>query len=142
MKILVLHGPNLNMLEFRDKKHYGNLSLLDIYQSLIDKYQDVNFTFYQSNHEGELIDLIHNSFDYDAILFNLGAYTHTSIALRDALELVNIIKVDVHLSKISEREDFRKINYMKDVSNASFEGMMLDSYFNAVDYILNHDKKI
>ena len=143
MNILVIHGPNLNKLQHRDSKHYGNLSLESIYQHLTNTYNDAQFTFYQSNHEGDLIDVILATLDepYDAILINPGAYTHTSIALRDALEMVQCIKVEVHLSDINQREAFRKIDYIKDVCHAQFMGRQLESYVDAMTYIVSNNKK-
>ena len=138
MNILILHGPNLNMLGRRNKDHYGSFTLDDLYDTISDQYQSVDFTFYQSNYEGELIDIIHQTLDesYDAIIINPGALTHTSIALRDALEMVTILKVEVHLSDINQREEFRKLNYIKDVVDASFMGKKLESYFEAIDFLL------
>ncbi len=136
MNILVIHGPNLNMLGRRDPKHYGSLTLDQIYQALIDRYTSIHFTFYQSNHEGELIDVIHHALDedYQGLIINPGALTHTSIALRDALELIPYPVVEVHLSKIDAREDFRRINVIKDVCQAQFMGKQIESYFEAVDF--------
>ncbi|MBN2268819.1 MAG: type II 3-dehydroquinate dehydratase [Acholeplasmataceae bacterium] len=139
MKILCIHGPNLNMLGKRSKTHYGELTLDQIYESLIDTFEEVEFTFYQSNHEGEILDLIHASIDedYDGLLINPGALCHQSIALRDALEILTIPKVEVHLSNINEREDFRKINYIKDVCQACFMGKKIESYHEAVQFFLH-----
>ena len=87
MNILVLSGPNLNMLGKRDKTHYGVFTLEELYETISDQYPLIDFSFYQSNHEGELLDVIHQAIDdgYDALIINPGALTHTSIALRDAL---------------------------------------------------------
>jgi len=138
MKLLVIHGPNLNMLGKRNPKHYGSMTLNDLYQTLSDEFPDIQFTFFQSNFEGEIIEVIHETFTdaYDAILINPGAYTHTSIAIRDALEMVNLPKVEVHLSDITKREDFRKIDYIKDVVHQTFMGKQVDSYIEAIAYIL------
>ena len=139
MNLLVIHGPNLNMLGYRDSKHYGHMTLEDIYDTLSEEFQDIEFTFFQSNYEGEIIEIIQDVFEtqYDAILINPGAYTHTSIAIRDALEIVKIPKVEVHLSDIDNREDFRKIDYIKDVVNQRFMGKQIDSYIEAIAYILD-----
>ncbi|MBI9072119.1 MAG: type II 3-dehydroquinate dehydratase [Melioribacteraceae bacterium] len=108
MKILVLNGPNLNLLGKRDKTQYGVLTLDDIEKILKDEFKEEYFEFFQSNHEGELIDKLHSAADYfDGVLINPGGYSHTSVAIRDALELCKIPKVEVHLSNISTREDFR-----------------------------------
>ena len=143
MNICVIHGPNLNKLEYRDPIIYGGLSLDALYNMLIALFEDVEFTFYQSNHEGDLIDVILSTFEtpYDAIIINPGAYSHTSIALRDALEMIPIIKVEVHLSDITKRESFRQIDYIKDVCDAQFMGRQFESYVDAVQYIIDQKNK-
>lgn len=110
MNILVLNGPNLNLLGQRDKTTYGADTLADIENSLTDEWPDCSFTFIQSNHEGELIDAIQNAKNdgTDALIANWGGFTHSSVAIRDALELLTIPKVEVHLSNIHGREDFRE----------------------------------
>ncbi len=142
MNILLLHGPNLNMLGRRDPLLYGSMTQDELYDELVNEYQTVEFTFYQSNYEGELIDVIHHAIDenYDALIINPAALTHTSIALRDALELLTIPKVEVHLTNIRQREDFRKVDFIKDVVDACFMGKKLESYFEAVEYLLKHAK--
>lgn len=135
MKIAVIHGPNLNMLGKRNPKHYGTLTLDQIDQTIIDRFSDIDFIFFQSNHEGEIIDFI-QTLTVDALVINAAAYTHTSVAIRDALELLDIIKVEVHLSDITKREDFRKINYIKDVVDQTFYGKKEQSYLEAIEYIL------
>ncbi|MCD4826417.1 MAG: 3-dehydroquinate dehydratase [Acholeplasmataceae bacterium] len=139
MNILVIHGPNLNMLGKRDAKHYGTFTLDDLYAEIADYFVDDEFSFFQSNHEGELIDVIQHAEEenYDALLINPGAYTHTSIAIRDALELIYMPKVEVHLSDIENREDFRKIDYIKDVCHERFMGKKIDSYIEAIQFIKN-----
>lgn len=138
MKLLCLHGPNLNMLGQRNKTIYGSMTLNQLYEDLIEAFPDIDFTFFQSNHEGEILDVIHASIneDYDGLLINPGALCHQSIALRDALEIVTIPKIEVHLSNINEREDFRKINYIKDVCDASFMGKKIESYKEAINFFL------
>lgn len=140
MNILVIHGPNLNMLGRRDPKVYGTMTQDELYDALTEEYQTVEFTFYQSNYEGELIDVIHHTMDenYDALIINPAALTHTSVALRDALEMLTIPKVEVHLSDITKREAFRAIDLIKDVCDACFMGKKLESYFEAVEYVLTH----
>ena len=135
--ILFVHGPNLNKLGKRDKNHYGVLTLEEIYQKLTDTFPDIEFTFYQSNYEGEIIEIILNAIDetYDALIINPGAYTHTSIAIRDALEMVDIPKIEVHLSNLDQREAFRHVNYIKDVCEKTFMGNHIQSYIDAVQYL-------
>ena len=137
MKLLVIHGPNLNMLGYRDESLYGSMTLEDLYELLSDQFQDIDFTFFQSNFEGELIEVIQEtvSGEYDAMLINPGAYTHTSVAIRDALEISPMPKVEVHLSNILEREDFRKIDYIEDVVDARFMGKKIDSYVEAIHFL-------
>lgn len=135
MKIAVIHGPNLNMLGKRNPKHYGTLTLDQIDQTIINRFSDIDFIFFQSNHEGEIIDFI-QTLTVDALVINAAAYTHTSIAIRDALELLDMMKVEVHLSDITKREDFRKINYIKDVVDQTFYGKKEQSYLEAIEYIL------
>lgn len=134
MNIMVLHGPNLNVLEKRNPTLYGGLSQEDIFQHLVNQYQHIDFTFYQTNHEGEMIELIQNIKEVDAIIINLGAWTHYAYAIRDALELTNIIVVDVHLSNLKTREPFRQINILEGLSKKTFMGEKLLSYTKAVDY--------
>ena len=134
MNIMVLHGPNLNVLEKRNPTLYGGLSQEDIFQHLVNQYQHIDFTFYQTNHEGEMIELIQNIKEVDAIIINLGAWTHYAYAIRDALELTNITVVDVHLSNLKTREPFRQINILEGLSKKTFMGEKLLSYTQAVDY--------
>ena len=119
MKILVLNGPNLNLLGDRDKDTYGSETLAEIENTLVESYPEYTFTFIQSNHEGELIDAIHGARKgaADALLANWGGFTHTSVAIRDALELLTLPKVEVHLSNIHAREAFRE---------TSITGKMMD----------------
>ncbi len=137
MKLLVIHGPNLNMLGYRDERQYGSFTLEDLYDELSDYYLDIDFTYFQSNFEGELIEVIQETIDgeYDAILINPGAYTHTSIAIRDALDMIHIPKAEVHLSNIEEREDFRRVDYIFDVVDGRFMGKKIDSYVEAIDFL-------
>lgn len=132
MKILVLNGPNLNLLGDRDKDTYGSETLAEIENTLVESYPEYTFTFIQSNHEGELIDAIHGARKgaADALLANWGGFTHTSVAIRDALELLTLPKVEVHLSNIHAREAFRE---------TSITGKMMDGIitgFGAFSYKL------
>ncbi len=132
MNILVLNGPNLNLLGDRDKETYGSTTLSDIEDSLQLAYPNYTFTFIQSNHEGVLIDAILDAREgsKDALIANWGGFTHTSVAIRDALELLTIPKVEVHLSNIHAREAFRE---------TSITGKMMDGIitgFGAYSYEL------
>jgi len=139
MNILVIHGPNLNMLGRRNPELYGSMTQDELFEVLDSHFDDVDFVFYQSNYEGELIGVIQSVMneEYDAMIINPGALTHTSIALRDALEILAIPKVEVHLSNIDQREAYRKVDYIKEVVDACFMGKKLDSYIEAVEYLLN-----
>jgi 3-dehydroquinate dehydratase-2 len=109
MKILVLNGPNLNLLGAREENHYGTLTLNKIEENLLSEFPEEEFEFFQSNIEGELIDKIQSANkNFDGILINPGGYAHTSVAIKDALNLVNLPKIEVHLSNLSTREDYRK----------------------------------
>ena len=134
MNVLILHGPNLNMLEKRDPTYYGGLSQEDIFNHIVETYQHIDFTFYQTNHEGEMIDVIQQTQNVDAIIVNLGAWTHYAYAIRDALELTNKIIIDVHLSDLTKREAFRQINILEGFTKKTFMGEKLLSYTKAIDY--------
>lgn len=138
MKALVINGPNLNMLGKRPKEHYGAKTLEEINELMLkeaDIYLDLEF--YQSNYEGDIVTKIQKSLDYDAIIINPAAYTHTSVAIHDALEMFLGIKIEVHLSDVDNRDDFRKINYVRDVCDVSFSGMHEGSYIEAIKYLKN-----
>ncbi len=137
-KICVIHGPNLNMLGHRDKKQYGNLTLDKLNNAIRKKagQEGVAVTIYQFNSEEKIINTIHGARkNYDAILINPAAYTHYSYAIRDAIELLQIPVVEVHLSNIYEREDFRKISVTKDVCIKQFYGKKENSYLEAVEFL-------
>jgi len=134
-KILIINGPNLNMLGLRNKEKYGSQTLAEIETMIKNEFKEFSFEFFQSNHEGFIIDKIHEAFEFDALIINPGAYTHTSIAIRDALEILPIIKVEVHLSDINKREEFRKTNFISDVVNNCFMGKQSESYIEAISFI-------
>jgi 3-dehydroquinate dehydratase-2 len=138
MNILVINGPNLNMLGVRDKNIYGNNTYKDLVKLIKDyaKEKSVKVKCVQSNYEGKIIDYIHKSIGkFDAIIINAGAYTHYSYAIKDALNLVKIPKVEVHISNIYEREDFRKISVIKDECDYSIVGQGIKGYLLAIDYL-------
>lgn len=139
IRVLVLNGPNLNMLGKRPKEHYGSLTLNQINELMKKEAGDkLELEFYQSNYEGDLVTKIQESLNYDAIIINPAAYTHTSVAIHDALEMFTGIKIEVHLSKVDNREDFRKINFVRDVCDVCFSGEFEGSYVNAIKYLKNH----
>jgi len=130
-KILVIHGPNLNLLGKRETDIYGEVTLEEINKNLMELAGELGVLVdvYQSNSEGELVTEIQNSMgNYDALVINPGAYTHTSIALRDAVAGVGISTVEVHLSNIYQREDFRKKSMLADVVVGQITGFGIDSY--------------
>ena len=137
MKITIVNGPNLNMLGKRESKHYGNFTLNDLNLLIERTFPNVNFTFFQSNHEGSIIDYLQD-LQTDALIINAGAYTHTSIAIRDALVMLSIPKVEVHLSDVDNREDFRKINYIRDVVDYHVVGKKEQSYIEAIRFLLKN----
>ena len=134
MKISVLNGPNLNMLGKRDPEQYGADTLKDIEQLLIDSFPDHEMTFFQSNLEGELVEAIQSLMDsnFDGVIVNFGGFSHTSVAIRDALELIDIPIVEVHLSNIHAREEFRERTLTGAVADGIITGFGKQSYLLGV----------
>ena len=147
MKIYVLNGPNLNLLGVREPSIYGS----ENYASLLEKIKTfclergISVECYQSNHEGELVDLIHKAFfeGADGIVINPGAYTHTSIALLDAVKATSLPTVEVHISDVSAREDFRQISYIRSACIGTVSGHGTNGYLEAIELLEKHkgDKK-
>ena len=141
MKILVINGPNLNMLGIREPEHYGRETYSDL-ENKIKKYCEdkCEVTLKQSNHEGDLVDFIQSAYfeNYDGIVINPGAYTHTSIALLDAVKSVQKPTVEIHISDVSSREDFRQISYIRAACISTVSGKGTDGYLLAIDHLLNH----
>ncbi|MCR5735411.1 MAG: type II 3-dehydroquinate dehydratase [Lachnospiraceae bacterium] len=141
MKILVLNGPNINMLGIREPEIYGH----DDYKSLIRMIEEhckesgISVECYQSNHEGDLIDKIQQAYfdGVDGIVINPGGYTHTSIALMDALKAVKIPAVEVHISKLDDREDFRQVSYVEMAVEKRIIGEGLEGYLHAIDHLVS-----
>lgn len=140
MRILVINGPNLNMLGIREPHIYGSKTYADLCD-IISAYceeQGIQVEFYQSNHEGCLVDRIQDSYgNVDGIVINPGAYTHTSVALLDAVKTVGIPTVEVHISDPDEREDFRKISYIRQGCIATVKGKGFNGYIEAIEKLLN-----
>ena len=130
MKLLVINGPNLNMLGIREPDHYGKQSYKDLL-SMVENHcqgKNIEVDFYQSNHEGDLVDCIQKAYfdKIDGIVINPGAYTHTSIAILDAVKAVQIPTIEVHISKLEDRDDFRQISYIRQACVSSVIGHGLD----------------
>lgn len=142
MKILVINGPNINMLGIREKNIYGS----ETFDMLIDtcmqtgKDLGVEIECYQSNHEGDLVDKIQEAYQkVDGIVINPGAYTHTSIALLDALKAVSIPAVEVHISKVEERESFRQISYIREACYKTITGQGIKGYAMAIESLVKEE---
>lgn len=140
MKILVINGPNLNMLGIREPEIYGK----ETYSMLCDKISEYSFEkgfyceIFQSNHEGDLVDKIQQAYSkFDGIVINPAAYTHTSIALYDALKCVGIPAVEVHISDVAKREEFRQISYVRPACIKTIMGHGTNGYLEAIDYLIN-----
>jgi 3-dehydroquinate dehydratase-2 len=132
MKILVINGPNLNLLGIREPEIYGNRT----YADLVELCTALGAECVQSNHEGAIIDMIHGAMGvYDGIVINPAAYTHTSIAIADALKAVGIPAVEVHLSDISRREEFRRVSYTAAACVKTISGMGIEGYAEAIRYL-------
>ena len=140
MKLFIINGPNLNMLGIREPEIYGKLTLQYI-ESKIKLYctkNNIDVEFYQSNHEGEIVDIIQSAYKKaDGIIINPAAYTHTSVAILDALKAVNIDTVEVHLSDVDEREIFRRFSYVSLFSKKVIKGKGAEGYIEAIDFFLN-----
>lgn len=140
MRILVINGPNINMLGIREPGIYGNNTYKDLC-ALISEYaaeKNVEVKLFQSNHEGSIVDEIQQGYgNFDGIVINPAAYTHTSVAILDALKSVAIPAVEVHISDVTKREDFRQISYAGMACEKSFIGLGFDGYLRAIDYLLS-----
>jgi 3-dehydroquinate dehydratase II len=134
MRIAIINGPNLNLLGRREPEKYGNSSFTDYLAVLRSRYTDVIFDFFQSNIEGEIIDEIHRAgFSCDGIILNAGGYTHTSVSITDAISAVKTAVIEVHITNISAREDFRHTSLIGRSCTGTISGFGLDSYRLAVE---------
>ena len=139
MKILVINGPNINMLGIREPDIYGKSTYSDLVDMISDhaKKKGVEVEFYQSNHEGDIVDRIQEAYkNADGIVINPAAYTHTSVAILDALKAVAIPTVEVHISAVEEREPFRQVSYVSYIAQKTITGKGFDGYLEAVDILL------
>ena len=143
MKLLVLNGPNLNMLGIREPEIYGKETYDDLCRMVKEhaEKRGIDVALYQSNHEGDLIDRIQMAYgEIDGIVFNPGGYTHTSVALCDAVKAVGIPTVEVHISDVASREDFRQVSYIRSACIATVAGHGLKGYLEAMDLLIGDGK--
>ena len=139
MKISIINGPNLNLLGTREPTVYGNQTFEAYYETLKKRFPSVSFDYFQSNVEGELINRLHEvGFSSDAILFNAGAYTHTSVAIGDAIKGIESNVIEIHISNTFAREDFRHTSYITPVAKGLIIGFGLDSYRLGVESALHN----
>ena len=136
-KILIINGPNLNLLGSREPDIYGKKTLNDIEKECKKEFKNIKIIFTQSNSESEIIELIHNTKDYSGRIINAGAFTHTSIAIHDALKAINLPKVEVHISNIYNREDFRKKSFISPVVDGIIAGFGTNVYKLAINSLVN-----
>ena len=140
MKILVINGPNLNFLGIREPDIYGKQTYNDLCEIINDKAkkENIDIEIYQSNHEGDIVDKIQNAYfqKMDGIVINPAGYTHTSVAILDALKAVSIPCVEVHISDVSEREEFRRHSYISLVAKKTIKGKGFNGYLEAIDYLI------
>ena len=147
MKIMIINGPNLNMLGIREKNIYGTFTYEDLCKYIETypnyKEKDIDFTFLQTNHEGEIVDYLHKAYTekYDGIVLNAGGYTHTSVAIHDAIKAVSIPTVEVHISNIHAREEFRKVCMTSPACVGKITGLGKLGYVLAVVYLTEERKK-
>ena len=142
MNILVINGPNINMLGIREPDIYGRETFEDLCNKIENyaKDKNINVKLYQSNHEGDLVDEIQAAYQkFDGIVINPGAYTHTSVALLDAVKAVGIKTVEVHISDVASREDFRQISYIRKAAIATVAGLGTDGYLKAIDILFESE---
>ena len=144
MKILVINGPNMNMLGVREPEIYGSETYTELVNKIAvyAKSRNVQAEFFQSNHEGAIVDEIQNALgNFDGIIINPAAYTHTSVAIRDALAAVGLPTAEVHISAVDSREDFRRVNLVRDLCFFSVSGRGTDGYTNALDALIERFSK-
>lgn len=136
-KILVLNGPNLNLLGVREKSIYGDQSFESYFNSLKEKYPTIELEYFQSNTEGFIIDKLHEvGFEYDGVVLNAGAYTHTSVAIADAIAAINTPVIEVHISNVHQREEFRHHSYLSKNCKGVILGFGLDSYRLGIEALI------
>ncbi|CAL2084482.1 3-dehydroquinate dehydratase [Tenacibaculum sp. 190524A05c] len=133
MKIIIINGPNLNLLGKREPEIYGSKTFNDYFKELKNRFSDIELDYFQSNIEGEIIDKLHEvGFDYDGVVLNAAAYTHTSVGIGDAVKGITTPVVEVHISNVHSREDFRHVSYIAGNAKGVITGFGLDSYVLAI----------
>ena len=142
MKLYIINGPNLNMLGIREPNQYGKTSYEELVRT-IERYckeKDIECDIFQSNHEGDLVDKIQEAYyrGIDGLVINPGAYTHTSIAILDAAKAVSLPLVEVHISKVEEREDFRQVSYIRQAAIKTITGHGIAGYTEAIDFLASY----
>jgi 3-dehydroquinate dehydratase-2 len=138
MNIQIINGPNLNLLGVREKSIYGNTNFDTYLEELRERYANITINYYQSNVEGEIINKLHEiGFSYDGIVMNAGAYTHTSIAIADAIAAINTPVIEVHISNVHKREEFRHTSMLAANCKGVIAGFGMDSYRLAIENLLN-----
>ena len=138
MKIAILNGPNLNLLGKREPEIYGTTTFEEYFKQLCIKFSNIEFQYYQSNIEGELVNELQRvGFDFDGIILNPGGYTHTSVAIGDAIAAIKAPVIEVHISNVHAREEFRKLSHVSGKSAGSIIGLGLKGYQLALEYLLS-----
>lgn len=143
MKILIINGPNLNLLGRREPDIYGSNSFEDYFQQLKNNFSELDLTMFQSNHEGELLDKLHEvGFSWDGIVMNAGAYTHTSVAIGDAIAAISTPVVEVHISNVHARETFRHHSFLSKHCAGVIVGFGMESYRLGIQYFVNKPQSL
>ena len=140
MKLMIINGPNLNLLGVREPSVYGNQTFQEYFESLQQTFNDIELSYFQSNVEGELINKIQEvGFDFDGVILNAGGYTHTSVALRDAIAAIKAPVIEVHISNVFARENFRHVSLIAPKCKGSISGFGMDSYCLAIEsFLIKH----
>lgn len=138
MKILIINGPNLNLLGTREPDIYGNQSFQSFFETIKANFKEIDLEYYQSNVEGEIINKLHDAgFSYDGIILNAGGYTHTSVAISDAIAAIKTDVIEVHISNIYKREEFRHKSIISKECIGMISGLGLEGYLLAITYLMN-----
>nr|WP_321452362.1 type II 3-dehydroquinate dehydratase [uncultured Carboxylicivirga sp.] len=141
MSILIINGPNLNLLGKREPTIYGSDTFDDYFKKIQNEYPDIDLEYFQSNHEGEIIDKLHeNGFSIEGVVLNAGAYTHTSLAIADAIAAIETPVVEVHISNVFQREEIRHHSFISSVCIGSISGFGLDSYRLGLEALIKRRK--